>query len=135
MQRTWHSVMKCVGITIAFWGMVLLGPGLVILFNNLTTLFSEAGYYEGSIGYKILVFFSQSIGCALAYSVAESISKYDHQICVFVNEIICICFLVLLALSMFFLLNETINGLNYVVATIVTIICSKETVKSITVKG
>lgn len=126
-----NSFLTCIGIIAAYWALVLLGPGLVMLFNAITLWFSGGGFYEGSFGYKILVFTSQPIACALAHSAARSISKDEHSICVLVNEIISACIFVLLILSSFFLLNKPLNAINHIVSTVVTIICAVSTSKAL----
>ena len=127
-----NSFLTCLGIISAYWALILLGPGLVMLYNAITLWFSGGGFYEGSFGYKILVFASQPIACALAHSAAQSISKDDHSICVLVNEIISVCIFVLLILSSFFLQNKPLNSINHIVSTVVTIICAVSTSKTLT---
>ncbi len=126
------SVLNLLKITGAFWALVLFGPGLVMILNNVTIWFSGAGFYEGSFGYEALVFFSQTIACALACNAAEGISSDHHQVCVLVNEIIAVCLFVIMALYMFFLLGETLKGINYVLSATVTIVYSVKTAKTLT---
>ncbi len=130
-NRKRNAVLVCLGITAAYWVLILLGPGLVVLFNNITLWFSGGGFYEGSFGYKLLVFFSQPFACYLAYSAAESISEDEHSICVLVNEIVAICIFILLTFSAFFLLGEPLNAISYIVSAIATIISAVYTSKTL----
>lgn len=126
-----NSFLTNAGIVASYWALILFGPMLVLLINNITLWFSGGGFYEGSFGYQILVFASQPIACGLAHSAAQSISKDEHSICVLTNEIVSTCIFVLLILSAFFLLNEPLNAINHIVSAVVTIICAVSTSKSI----
>ena len=126
-----NRVWRCLGVIGAYWGLILFGPALVMIVNNANARFSGAGFYEGSIGYKLLAFFSQPIACGLAHSAAKGISKDEHKVCVLVNEIIAACLMVLLAISVFFILGELWNALTYTVSVIVTIVNSVLTAKTL----
>lgn len=126
-----RSVLKCIGIIAAYWALILFGPLLVMIWNRIAVWFSGGGFYEGSFGYKILVFLSQPIACSLAHSAAKSISDDNHNICVLVNEIVTVCLFVFLTWSSFFLLNEIINAISYIVSIVVTIICAVSTAKTL----
>lgn len=125
------SILKCLAITGAFWVLMLFGPLLVMLFNKITTWFTGGGFYEGSFGYEILVFFAQPLACYLAHSTAETISDSEHSICVLVNEIVSACILVILALVAFFLSSEITNGINHLVSSAIVIACSVQTARVI----
>ena len=118
------SVLKCFGIICVFWLLVFFGPALVSLINKFDTIFYGMGYREGSLGYQILSFVSQPLSCAIASSVAEHISKEEHDICVLVNDIIAICVFVLFAIYMFFVLKNIWLGFIYVVSAVTLIYCS-----------
>ena len=125
------SVLKCIGLIAAYWALILFGPLLVMIWNRIAVWLSGGGFYEGSFGYKILVFLSQPIACSLAHSAAKSISDDNHNICVLVNEIVAVCLLVFLTWSSFFLLNEIINAINYIVSAVVVIIYAVLTAKTL----
>lgn len=124
MRNIILSILKCVCIICVFWLLVFFGPALVSLINTFDTIFYGLGYREGSLGYQILSFVSQPISCAIASSVAENIFKEEHNICVFVNDIIAICVFVLLAIYMFFVLKNIWLGFVYVVSAVTLIYCS-----------
>ena len=126
-----HSVLKCIGIIAAYWALILFGPILVMILNRIALWFSGGGFYEGSFGYKVLVFLSQPIACSLAHSAAKSISDDNHNICVLVNEIIAICLFAFLIWSSLFILDEIANVLSYTVSAIVNIIYAVLTVKTL----
>ena len=128
-----NSAVKCFAIILAYWALILFGPILVMLFNAARVWFSGMGFFKGSFGYKALVFLAQTLACIFACEVAESISSGKHQVCVFVNQIVTVSIFVFIALSMFFLQGEILNGVQYVLASTVTIIYSVKTAK--TLKG
>lgn len=126
-------VIICLGIIATFWSLMILGPFLVMLWNWVTVWFSGFGYLEGSFGYKILIFVAQPISCGLAHYAAQSISNEDHGICVLVNEIIAACIFVLLILSAVFLQSDILTALNNLTSSVVIIVCSVYTAKSLTI--
>lgn len=126
-----NSFFTCIGIIATYWALVLLGPSLVMIYNKITVWFSGGGFYEGSFGYKILVFCAQPIACSLAHCAAQSISKGKHSICVLVNETIATCIFAFLILGAFFLLNKPLSGVNHTASAVVTIICAVYTAKDI----
>lgn len=97
-----HPVLKCFGIIGAFWALVLFGPVLIGFINAFTNWFSGTGFLTGSFGYKLLVFFSQSLSCVMACHAADSISNNEHGVCVLINETIATTCFLLLAARRFF---------------------------------
>ena len=125
------SVLKCIGIIAAYWALILFGPILVMVLNRTALWFSGGGFYEGSVGYNILVFLSQPIACSLAHSAAHSISDDKHNICILVNEVVAVCLFAFLIWGSFSLLNETINAISYIVSAVVAIVYAVLTAKTL----
>lgn len=125
------SFFTCIGIIAAYWALIFFGPFLVMLYNKVAVWFSGGGFYEGSFGYKILVFFSQPIGCAFAHSAAQSISKDKHNICVLVNETISACLFTLLVFSAFFLLNDPLSAVNHITSLALNVFFAVSTGKAL----
>ncbi len=90
------SLLTCLGVTLAYWATVFVGPLIVVLLIALVDLFTPG---SGSFIIQYLIpFFSQAIACYYAYVVAISIGKTDCKICVLVNCIVCACVCVLFIL-------------------------------------
>lgn len=86
-----RSFFICCGAVLVYWVLILVGPALVLLLNNIGYYVTGGGWGPNSIMYKILEFFSQPISCFLAYGAAMSVSKGEHKICVLTNCIVAAC--------------------------------------------
>lgn len=84
----------CFGAILAYWGVVFIGPGLVLLWNNLNYYLTGTGYGTGSLMYKVLKFLSQPVSFFLAYCVLQAILKEKHNLLAMVNcgVALCVCF-------------------------------------------
>lgn len=84
----------CFGAILAYWGVVFIGPGLVLLWNNLNYYLTGTGYGTGSLMYKVLKFLSQPVSFFLAYYVLQAILKEKHNLLAMVNcgVALCVCF-------------------------------------------
>lgn len=121
--------LTCLGATLAFWVLILLGPALVMLFNNFGYYFSGGGYGPGSFMYKVLLFFSQPIACWLAFGSASAICQGKHPVCVLTNCIVATCICALQTISGF-MFGKTLNAVQMIVSAAACIACAVSLVKS-----
>jgi hypothetical protein len=133
-EKKRHPFLRCLGIIGAFWALVLFGPALVMLINNVNAWFSGYGFLDGSFGYKALMFLSQPIACVIACSTAEQISDKEHSVCVLVNIIVAICISALSALCSFFLNGKPLTGITNVVSFLVLVCYAFRVAKAINTK-
>ena len=111
-----RSVLTCLWITGAFWAILLLAPAVIALVNRWDSFIYQLG--RGSIAISLL---AQPIACAFASEVAESISDGQHDVCVFVNQIIAIFVSVILALYAFFIRENILDGIVCIISAAVVI--------------
>ena len=134
-EKKKNPVLRCLAIIGAFWALILFGPALVMLINNFNTWFSGFGFFEGSFGYKALMFLSQPMACVIACGTAEQISDKEHNVCVLVNIIVAICVSALSALCSFFLNGKPLTGITNVVSFIVLVCYAVRAAKAINTKA
>ena len=95
------EVFYCSMSIVVFWLLVAIGPAVVMLFNKIGYVFSGAGYGEGSLMYKVLLFLSQPIACCIAAAAADFVGQYRHRNYITVNCALSICLFSVLAFSEF----------------------------------
>ena len=93
---------NCVIVTVCYWLLLLIGPALVRLWNDIGYSFAGAGYGSESFMYKVLIFFSQPISCFIAAAAAGNLFSGKHRLCTFVNCIVSACLCAAMSLNYFF---------------------------------
>lgn len=89
---------ECTLVTFCYWLAIFIGPAVVLLWNNLSYYVSGLGYGPESLMYKVLTFFSQPVSCFLAATIAMSVGKEKHNLCVLTNCILATVFCTVLTL-------------------------------------
>lgn len=114
--------------TLAFWGLVILGPGVVMLWNWISYITAGLGYGEGSLFYNALLLISQGAACGMAYIAVVSITGEPGGYCARYNCLIC-------AVAMFGLMisdimqGETIRAISLGIGAIVSCVCLSRVIK------
>lgn len=90
---------ECTLVTFCYWLAIFIGPAVVLLWNNLSYYVSGLGYGPESLMYKVLTFLSQPVSCFLAATIAMSVGKEKHNLCVLTNCILATVFCAVLTLS------------------------------------
>lgn len=80
-----HNAFAAAKVTLCYWFVTLMGPALIVIWNNLSFVMTGAGYGSGSFMYKVLTFAAQPVSCAMAASLADSVGKQSHRKCVLIN--------------------------------------------------
>lgn len=86
-----------IGVTALYWAVMLFGPVLIGILNNIGYYVSGGGYRPGSLMYAVLQFAAQPASCWIAYSVTSNINNGSHRVCVMVNCMIGVCMNLFLA--------------------------------------
>ena len=112
----------------AFWGLVILGPGVVMLWNWISYVTVGLGYGEGSLFYNALLLISQGAACAMAYIAVVSITGEPGGYCARYNCLIC-------AVAMFGLMlsditqGETLRAISLGIGAVVSCVCLSRVIK------
>lgn len=96
------------------------------LLNSAMMLMTDSGLTRKAIG-----FFSQTISCIMACETAEMISAKKYNICVFVNELLSLCVLILFILGTGLVMKDVFSVLCNALATVVTIVYMVRSAKAI----
>lgn len=112
--------------TLAFWGIALFGPGLVVLFSQFS--YSVVGAEE-SFPSEVVYLISQGLACYLAYLAVVQITKEPGGYCARYNCMICTLVMGGMALTDF------VNGTNLravalAIAAVVSGACVYEVIKA-----
>lgn len=91
--------LECTLVTICYWLAIFIGPAILLLWNNLSYYVSGFGYGPESLMYKVLTFISQPVSCFLATSIAISVGKKKHNLCVLTNCIFASIFCAFITVS------------------------------------
>lgn len=82
---------------LAFWGLVLFGGSLVLLWNALSPAYSR--YQQGDLGYILLVIAAKPIGVSLAGSACNAIVDGECPILRLVNNLIAVILIAAMTLN------------------------------------
>ena len=123
------NFLVCLWATLVFWALIVFGPWLVIVMNNLGYWFSGGGWGPGSFMYKVLDFLSQPISCFIAYAAANVACKNEHPVCVMTNCIAAVCVCCLFSFGSFIaenMRNAAIMLLSAVCCIVTLVYAAKE---------
>lgn len=123
--------LNCCLITLCYWLIMFIGPGLVLLWNNFSYYVAGLGYGSESFMYKLLTFLSQPIACLAAVGVAGSLFDGKHKLCTLVNCVIGTCLCTVIAILNFCLSKNFLLVGELAVSAIVSIIIAGMLSKSI----
>lgn len=86
------SLLTCLGATLAYWAVILIGPFVIHLVDFFVTLLSPSGWNQNGIYEQLLApLIAQALACYLAYRCANLICKKNHPFCVLTNCIVGAC--------------------------------------------
>lgn len=93
------SLLTCLGATLAYWTVILIGPFVIHLVDFFVTLLSPSGWNQNGLYEQFLApLIAQALACYLAYRCANLICKKNHPFCVLTNCIVGVCACVIFAL-------------------------------------
>lgn len=130
-QKT-KSFFICLGATLAYWAVILIGPFVIHLVDFFVTILSPSGWDQNGIYEQFLApLIAQALACYLAYLCANLICKNDHPFCVLTNCIVgaCACCIFL------FFSTSTKLLISMIVSAVVCIASAVVQVKSISQKA
>lgn len=108
--------------TLAFWGLVIIGPVAIMLWNKFSYIMAGLGYGEGSFFYNALLLISQGLACGMAYIALLSITKEPGGYCARYNCLICAVAMAGLAISDINL-GETFRAATLGIGAVASCIC------------
>ncbi len=114
--------------TLAFWGLVILGPVAIMLWNKFSYIMAGLGYGEGSFFYNALLLISQGLACGMAYFAVISITGEPGGYCARYNCLICAVVMAGLTISDI-TLGETFRAATLGIGAAVSCVCLGRVIK------